>query len=774
MAKFLTLSHLKIFFKSLKEKLSPVAFSGSYNDLNDVPEIPTTEISTVGKTGEYKDLKNKPNLAQVATSGNYWDLESRPNLKTVATSGNYNDLTNKPNLKTVATSGNYNDLTNTPALANVATTGSYNDLTNKPTIPQAGASRVKVGAQNNSTTSSLATTEGYFNWASSYAHAEGKYTRALGEQSHAEGQASILTVGLKYVSVLPEMSYGYRFEVASYNKDIIKVNDYIFDNQIHGSSSKGIGRVLSISDSSGTQFVHILFDRSLLEGRKKDTSYVSYAIASPRELGAYGNNSHIEGRDTAAIADQAHAEGYGTIAAGSCSHTEGDNQTSSSYFTAEYDKNNDFIVLTNPSHRGASQVYTDFRIGQIVFTTKDNIDYQGYIYAYNSTDNIISIEFKTNIPNLAQNDSFTFVLYEGGALGTASHTEGYETTASGYASHAEGSHTLASKSSTHAEGYSTQAQGDYSHTEGNLTCTRGNNSHAEGYKSLTFGTSSHAEGQGSNTFTFVAKYSENDDFIITTQPGQGKEIIPYQIVSITKNSTTYYGYIYAIDNDTISVEFQSAISGLQEDDSFTFTVYESGAYGKYSHTENNQTIAIGEGAHAEGNVSKAVGDYSHAEGQKTKATGAYSHTEGESTTASGTHSHAEGASTTASGKYSHAEGYTVKATGYAAHAEGLSTQSTGYYTHAEGENTIANHRAQHVFGTYNIADDSAADPLEKGNYIEIVGNGERNALSNARTLDWNGNEVLAGGLKVSSAGITIGNTTITETQLQNLLGLLNS
>ena len=59
-------------------------------------------------------------------------------------SGSYNDLNDKPdlsiyaqssNLSTVATSGSYNDLTDKPTLATVATTGSYNDLTDKPTIP---------------------------------------------------------------------------------------------------------------------------------------------------------------------------------------------------------------------------------------------------------------------------------------------------------------------------------------------------------------------------------------------------------------------------------------------------------------------------------------------------------------------------------------------------------------------------------------------------------------------------------------------------------------
>lgn len=81
--------------------------------------------------------------------------------------------------------------------------------------------------------------------------------------------------------------------------------------------------------------------------------------------------------------------------------------------------------------------------------------------------------------------------------------------------------------------------------------------------------------------------------------------------------------------------------------------------------------------------------------------------------------------------------------------------------------TIANHESQHVFGEYNEADPSQAEAYERGTYVEIVGKGTAyNARSNARTLDWNGNEWLAGNL-------TLGSTTLTEAQLQALLALLS-
>ena len=112
---------------------------------------------------------------------------------------------------------------------------------------------------------------------------------------------------------------------------------------------------------------------------------------------------------------------------------------------------------------------------------------------------------------------------------------------------------------------------------------------------------------------------------------------------------------------------------------------------------------------------------------------------------------AEGNQTTASGSYAHAEGDNTTASGPFSHAEGTLTVASGSISHAEGSNTIANHALQHVFGTYNIADTNASAANYRGTYVEIVGNGTSSARSNARTLDWNGNETLAGTLTIGGA-----------------------
>ena len=147
-------------------------------------------------------------------------------------------------------------------------------------------------------------------------------------------------------------------------------------------------------------------------------------------------------------------------------------------------------------------------------------------------------------------------------------------------------------------------------------------------------------------------------------------------------------------------------------------------------------------------IKAGQGPNSIIEGDGITASGDSSHAEGSYTTASGIVSHAEGASTTANGYTSHAEGGNTTASGTSSHAEGDCTNAIGDISHAEGSHTTAKNRSQHVFGEYNVLDPSTASSYTRGNYIEIVGNGTNAARSNARTLDWSGNETLQGNLTV--------------------------
>lgn len=159
--------------------------------------------------------------------------------------------------------------------------------------------------------------------------------------------------------------------------------------------------------------------------------------------------------------------------------------------------------------------------------------------------------------------------------------------------------------------------------------------------------------------------------------------------------------------------------------------------GDCSVAEGYDTTASGNYSHSEGNYTTASGDVSHAEGFNTTASGDFSHAEGSQTTATSMGSHAEGWGTTASNVGSHSEGQGTTASSGGSHAEGLNTIASGMGSHAEGANTIASGENQHVFGKCNIEDTA-------NTYIEIVGNGSLSSPANARTLDWSGNQWLAG------------------------------
>ena len=266
------------------------------------------------------------------------------------------------------------------------------------------------------------------------------------------------------------------------------------------------------------------------------------------------------------------------------------------------------------------------------------------------------------------------------------------------------------------------AFGNLSHAEGDAARASGAGAHAEGYKTVAGGNYSHAEGSQ----TSILNGTAHAEGISTQANGNGAHA-----------------------------------EGL-----------ETQAYSG-SHAEGYKSKTTASYAHAEGRQTTASASSAHAEGYQTTASGTDSHAEGDRTTASGSASHAEGAFTTASGIGAHAEGNGTTASGICSHTEGYASVASGTNSHAEGENTIANHRNQHVFGSLNVADPSSAIADDPGTYVEIVGNGgstDHPGRSNARTLDWDGNEALAGSLTLGMG--TADEVTITAAQLKQLLALI--
>jgi len=96
-------------------------------------------------------------------------------------------------------------------------------------------------------------------------------------------------------------------------------------------------------------------------------------------------------------------------------------------------------------------------------------------------------------------------------------------------------------------------------------------------------------------------------------------------------------------------------------------------------------------------------------------------------------------------------GFDCTASGNCSFATGMETTASGLRSFAIGSETIANRQAQYAFGENNVADTGGSGTTTRGTYVEIIGKGvSSNYRSNARTLDWNGNETLAGTLTQSS------------------------
>lgn len=345
------------------------------------------------------------------------------------------------------------------------------------------------------------------------------------------------------------------------------------------------------------------------------------------------------------------------------------------------------------------------------------------------------------------------------ARSVCSHAEGEASTSWGYGSHAEGFHSYTNAAYSHAEGYRSYANGYRAHAEGYYTTANANNAHAEGDSTRALASNSHTEGEG----TYASGAEAHAEGYLSSATTMYAHAEGWGCIASGRNAHAEGAYAYAT---TINAHAEGSQTRAIGDTSHA-EGYLTTSSGACSHVEGRNSIASGERAHAQNWGTTASGMASHAEGENTlasticthaegfttKAIYPYAHAEGYNSRAAGKYSHAEGLGTTTSNSSAHAEGqYSLASGDYGAHAEGQETTAKGNNSHAEGNRTIATHVSQHVFGEYNALDASTAVGDNRGTYVEIVGNGLGSTQrSNARTLDWEGNEVLSGKLTVGTA-----------------------
>ena len=117
-----------------KPNLATVATSGSYNDLSNTPTIPTVNNGTLKITQNGIEVgtftANQSGNTTIELTDTNTDTQSDWD-ETDTASAAY--IKNKPNLATVATSGSYNDLSNKPTITvvNIITTNMITNVWNE-------------------------------------------------------------------------------------------------------------------------------------------------------------------------------------------------------------------------------------------------------------------------------------------------------------------------------------------------------------------------------------------------------------------------------------------------------------------------------------------------------------------------------------------------------------------------------------------------------------------------------------------------------------------
>lgn len=361
-----------------------------------------------------------------------------------------------------------------------------------------------------------------------FSHAEGTGTIASGNFSHAEGGVSTAS------------------------------NDYA---HAEGFLTKAIGYA-----------VHAEGNKSIADG--------IFSHAEGNNTKATGNQSHAEGNSTTASKESSHAEGYSTNASGECSHAEGKKSTASG--AQSHAEGISTRASGEDSHAEGSSTIAS----QMCAHAEGG-----------NTQAIASVAHA-----------------EGGntiASGMAAHAEGNQTTASGPSSHSEGMSTSASGEQSHAEGVGTKAIGNYAHAEGAGSIAQNMASHAEGTNTKALGMYSHAEGYLSEARNDYAHAEGCETIAIDYAHAEGnKSQASGEYSHAEGNTTTASGmYSHTEGNTTTASSDYAHAEGNG-----------STASGVCSHAEGQGTTALGKYSHAEGNFTKASGDFSHTSGSYTQAT----------------------------------------------------------------------------------------------------------------------------------------------------------
>lgn len=349
----------------------------------------------------------------------------------------------------------------------------------------------------------------------SAAHAEGYMTRAEGYTSHAEGQGTKTFNRSAHSEGGSTTAYGTYSHAEGLGtlQSLSKASFEENSNEITFTSNSSIrkGQILLIKKYDDSQSIYVevnsVSDDGLIVNLSETIPFNDVNCSMYIVTGiAYGNVSHSEGYyTTSANGPGSHAEGCYTIASGQGSHTEGVcTITDNDYEHAQgkYNKSNTGETEDTKTIHSIG-IGSDADNRKNAFEVMQNGDHYiigigGYDGTNPDTASTLQDVINNNIYTAGQNIKIENSKIE--AVGYTydsdkkSFVTGYGTIASGSYSHAEGDRTKAYERAAHAEGYYAQAYGIASHAEGDNTMATGDCSHAEGYDTGTNNRYEHAQG----------------------------------------------------------------------------------------------------------------------------------------------------------------------------------------------------------------------------------------------------------------------------------------
>lgn len=261
-----------------------------------------------------------------------------------------------------------------------------------------------------------------------------------------------------------------------------------------------------------------------------------------------------------------------------------------------------------------------------------------------------------------------------------------------------------------AEGYNVSATGSYSHAEGSLTKALGPNNHAEGY--LTLSSSGIVAGNGHG-----ASHAEGVQTIASDSGSHSEGM-----------NTVARGGSHAEGQATFA-----AVGGHAEGQGSSYNIRLTGGANVTTYTVNNTSIPALFNDYLAQKAIIVIFGYDETAIAATITNVTVNNNVLQTITLNNT------LSKTGISNIQFTV-YIPNAYGYNSHSEGNGTYAIGDYSHSEGAGTIAYSSAQHAGGLYNIPTAGA----------EVIGGGTAATRANIRTLDWSGNEVLAGKLTVGA------------------------